>query len=72
MGRTYDTSTLKMEAAYTFETSATSPTTTQCNNLRTDLTSTINHRGSMKSVITHVYGEDIRHFDPEDGGGVYL
>jgi hypothetical protein len=40
-----------MEATYTFETSVTLPTVTRCKNPRIDLTSTINRRESLKSVI---------------------
>jgi hypothetical protein len=45
------TYTLKMDAAYSSQTSAESPTTTRHNNSRTELTSIINHRESLKSVI---------------------
>jgi hypothetical protein len=42
-------------AACTSETSATLPTTIQCNNPRTDLTSIIKHRESLKSAISNVW-----------------
>jgi hypothetical protein len=43
--------TLKMVAACTSETSASSPTTTVCNNPRKEVTSITNHHESLKSVI---------------------
>jgi hypothetical protein len=44
--------TMKIEAAYTSETSATSTTTTQCNNPRTEKSaSVINHRKYLNSSI---------------------
>jgi hypothetical protein len=43
-----DTSTLMMEVACTPETTAISPTTTQCNNRRTELMSIINYRERLK------------------------
>jgi hypothetical protein len=45
-----DTWTLKMEAACTSKTLAISPTSTRCNNPRTELISTINHHESLKSI----------------------
>jgi hypothetical protein len=48
---TLRTSTLKMEEACTVETWATSPTSTRCNNPKTELTSIINPRERLKSAI---------------------
>jgi hypothetical protein len=45
------TSTLKMEAGCTTETSATSPTTARCNSPRTELISMISHCESRVSAI---------------------
>jgi hypothetical protein len=41
---------LELEASYTSETSAESPTNTRLNNPRAELTSIITYRGSLKSV----------------------
>jgi hypothetical protein len=47
----WHTQTLKMEAACISESSATLATSTQCNYLRTELTSIVKHCESLKSII---------------------
>jgi hypothetical protein len=46
------TSTLKMDAVCSSESSAASPTITQCNNLRTELISIINHCEELHSLYS--------------------
>jgi hypothetical protein len=47
--------TLKIEASCTPETSAISPTTTRCNNVRTELTSIINQHENLKSALSSMF-----------------
>jgi hypothetical protein len=47
---TLHTSTLRMEAACTSQKAATLSTSTQCDHMRTELTSIVNKRDNLKSV----------------------